>query len=154
MWDTLPSEVNYQGNVSGTAPVLYGNVLVWNLGGPYNPGSVITLQFSAQIISLDENNTPIKNVVSVDYNDPMYNGPYGRHPVITSNVSFYPEGLPVVYPNPFNPRTARYGKLKFDNLIPGAEVTIYTVVGEEVWKSAAAQGIKVTGMGRTIRAMR
>ncbi len=150
VWDTLPGEVSYQENVSGITPVVYGgNVLVWNLGGPFNPGSVITLQFIVQIVSLDEGNTPIKNVVSADYNDPMYNGMYGRHPVITSNVSFYPAGLPVVYPNPFNPRTARNGKMKFDNLIPSAQVEIYTVVGEEVWKSGPAQGIKIYWDGKT-----
>jgi flagellar hook assembly protein FlgD len=52
--------------------------------------------------------------------------------VVYSNQAFFPEGRVAVFPNPFNPNTAKDGKLKFANILPNSTVSIYTLSGDFV----------------------
>ena len=47
------------------------------------------------------------------------------------------------YPNPFNPNTAVEGKLKFENVVPGSLITIYTLSGEVVTSLNAKERVVV-----------
>ena len=80
--------------------------------------------YAAAISTLDK-------LFTWDYNDPYYVDPL-RHPPISSNTAFYPRNMPVVFPNPFNPVTAKDGRLKFDNLIYGANIYVFTLSAEIV----------------------
>jgi hypothetical protein len=53
----------------------------------------------------------------------------------------------LVYPNPFIPEQAQGKTLKFDHLPPGAEVKIFTITGELVWKQIAG-GSRLTWEGK------
>ncbi|MEK7764969.1 MAG: hypothetical protein AAB368_01915, partial [bacterium] len=46
----------------------------------------------------------------------------------------------VVYPNPFDPKRAAGGTLKFDGVADGAVATLYTLTGALVWRSGEARG--------------
>jgi hypothetical protein len=95
------------------------------------PGDLIQIDFVATITDLPPEKQPIVDYAAVDYNDTHYveNGPFGKHPPVYSSASFFPMGRPIVYPNPFNPDTQ---KLKFENIVPGSTIFIYTVSGELV----------------------
>jgi hypothetical protein len=65
---------------------------------------------------------PISNMAGCDYYDSA-----GKHDPIFSGVAFYPVDQPAVYPNPSDT-----GYVKFINLIPGSQISIYTLSGEFV----------------------
>ncbi len=148
VWDTLPDEVIFKENKFSQAPVLNNNVLRWDLGTlVLEPGKIITIEFTVEITNIIPEKLPITNRVSVDYNDQHYTDPYDKHPPITSDMSFYPVGEVVVYPNPFNPETAKDKKLKFENIIPGSVIQIFTISGEMV-NTLYAQNIIVYWDGK------
>ncbi len=133
VWDTLPDEVIFKENKFSSANFsLNNNVARWDLSQSLEPGKIISIEFTVEIENIIPERLPITNRVSVDYNDDYYIPSYGKHPPITSDMSFYPIGEVVVYPNPFNPETARDKKLKFENIIPGSVIQIYTISGEMV----------------------
>jgi hypothetical protein len=43
-----------------------------------------------------------------------------------------PTGEPILFPNPYCPRTALNGTLNIINLLPGSQVYIYSISGEAV----------------------
>ncbi len=133
VWDTLPSQVEYLSSVYPQAPVQTGSLIIWELPADYvlEPGEELIITFKVVITSLPQTGM-IMNSVSCDYNDMWYNTPANRHPAVESAANFYPEGLPVFYPNPFNSEEALNGTLKIDNLVPGSMVQIYTLSGEIV----------------------
>jgi len=134
VWDTLPDEVIFKSSSASVNPQLNNNFVQWDFGTSFtlDPGKMLTIEFSVEITNIVVERLPITNRVSVDYNDPYYTPAIGKHPPITSDLSFYPIGEPVVYPNPFNPETARDKKLKFENIVPGSIIQIYTISGETV----------------------
>jgi uncharacterized repeat protein (TIGR01451 family) len=135
VWDSLPGEVSLLGVSQPTlpTPVVSGNYIDWSLtgtAGTLQPGQSLIIQFTVTLNTYNPSNTLISNVMSVDYNDPFYN--VVKHPALNSNVKFYPEGKVVVYPDPYNPNRAFGGTLKFENVVPGTSIQIYTVSGELV----------------------
>ncbi len=133
VWDTLPDEVIFKENKFSLASFsLTDNVARWDLSQPLTPGKIVTIEFTVEIGNIIPEKLPITNRVSADYNDDHYIPSYGKHPPVTSDMSFYPIGEVVVYPNPFNPETARDKKLKFENIIPGSVIQIFTISGEMV----------------------
>ena len=107
-----------------------------------NPGERIIIEFTAVIVSLDASGT-ILNEAFADYNDPFFFDWYMKHPPVYSNECYYPDGVPLVFPNPFNPDTAINGTLKFGNIVPGSIIQIYTLSGEVVAILNSAETIRV-----------
>jgi uncharacterized repeat protein (TIGR01451 family) len=143
VWDTLPGEITLSSiNIPAVpAPSVSGNYIVWNLtgtAGTLSPGQSMVIEFTVTLTTFNPSTLPITNNMAIDYNDPFYN--VTKHPPVFSNTGFYPEGKPVVYPNPFNPNRAVGGMLKFENVVPGCSIQIYTISGEIV-SSIEAQGI-------------
>lgn len=140
VWDTLPPGVVFAQNYSMVEPVITGQYVFWELPEDFvlNPGKSITLEYTVILTDLMDGEV-ITSRAGADYNDP-YNGGIpdgtgwvaGKHEPIYSNVAYYPGGLPVVFPNPFSPAGAINGRLKFDNLVPGSMIYIYTISGEMV----------------------
>jgi hypothetical protein len=127
-------------------PVQTGNVLYWDIskdsnGNPFTlePGEHIRIEFTARLTAVIPANQPFTNKAAVDYNDPFYAAP-AKHPPIPADVSYYPIGRPVVFPNPFNLDTDTV--VTFDNVVPGSLIQIYTISGEAV--KAIYTGIKTT----------
>jgi len=140
IWDTLPEEVVFLSNSFYIQPVVDGNYITWEMPDDFvlNPGEKILIEYTVVITQLLEDGL-IENTAGADYTDPYYGGvPPGtgwmpqRHEPVFSEMCFYPSGLPVVYPNPFNPHMAINGKLKFNNIVPGSLIRIFTVSGEIV----------------------
>jgi len=100
-------------------------------GQTLNAGSQVAIDFTVQIMSVSEGQM-ITTTAGADYNDPYYTQAFGRHPPVFSSVHYYPEGQPIVFPNPFNPASANGGTLKFVDVVPGSLVMIYTISGENV----------------------
>ncbi len=146
IWDSLPENLRFVESI-GTTATVNGNYINWDLAGSeIKPGDIIVIKFVVEIVKIDKE-SPITNVVYVDYNDEYYMAPE-RHPAIKSNVAYYPSELPVVYPNPFNPAKAVGKVLKIDNLVPGSTVRIYTLSGEIVASIFAGNKLKVTWDGK------
>ncbi len=140
VWDTMPGEVIFLDSSYTVPPVIDGNYITWEPDDSFvlNPGEKFIIEYTVVIKELQEGSA-IQNSAGVDYTDPYYGGvPPGtgwldqRHPPVFSGICFYPSGLPLVYPNPFNPDTAIDGELKFNNIIPGSLIRIYTISGEVV----------------------
>ncbi len=137
LWDTLPEGIKFVSNDTGL-PLQITTIdnrqyILWNLSG-YEPapGNRIIIEFTVEIEQIITMDGLITNTVAADYNDPLWIPAIGKHPPVISNMSFYPKGKPVVYPNPFNPYIAKDGLLKFENIVPGSTVYIYTIGGELV----------------------
>lgn len=137
VWDTLPVDMVFVSSGIGPVPVLTGNYLYWDItldefGVPFTlgPGDELTLEFTARILTVDVSRLPIRNTVWTDYNDPFYTPAVGKHPPLKSDDSFYPIGKPVVFPNPFNLDTDNV--IRFENIVPGSLIQIYTLSGEAV----------------------
>jgi len=132
VWDTLPEKVEYIKTVTGPQVEPDNNrLIIWDFSGDtLSAGQSLFIEFKVIITSLEPNGF-ITNRAGCDYNDDFYLAPL-RHPSIFSNVSFYPLGVVAVYPNPFNPKTAINGKVKFANTIPGMFIRIFTISGEFV----------------------
>jgi uncharacterized repeat protein (TIGR01451 family) len=130
VWDTLPAGVAYS-TYSGTQPTVIGNYMYWELPAVVlNPGERLYIEF--EVVMTDyKDGVLVMNRAAADYNDPYYQGTE-RHPPVGSNLSFYPLGVPVIFPNPFNKSTATGGKLKFMNIVPGSIISIFTISGEAV----------------------
>lgn len=144
IWDSLPANIKFVESIFSEDPVIVsGNYVEWDLSGTvyenFKAGQVLVIEFVVEITQITDNDLII-NEITIDYNDPYYfeGGPYGRHPEITSNAAMYPQDRVVIFPNPFNPRTARGNVLKFLNVIPGSLINIYTVSGEHVTTIKAA----------------
>ena len=140
VWDTLPGELIFLESSYIVPPVIDGNYITWEPDDDFvlQPGEKFIIEYTAVISNLQEGSA-IQNSAGVDYTDPYYGGvPSGtgwlqqRHPPLFSDICFYPSGLPLIYPNPFNPNTAVKGTLKFNNIIPGSVIRIYTISGEVV----------------------
>jgi uncharacterized repeat protein (TIGR01451 family) len=54
----------------------------------------------------------------------------------------------LVYPDPFDPKSAVRGTLKFANAPPGAKVRIYTTRGLRVWEGGPSSGFMIEWNGR------
>jgi len=163
MWDTLPPGMSYTGNpdtAETIQPTVTGNYLSWDLtidpstGLPFSlgPHQMVDIEFTAVITDIDPANMPFTDSFGVDYNDPMWTPAIGKHPPLYSKDSFYPEGDPVVYPNPYDISSGE--PLIFENVVPGSLIQIYTLSGERV-AAIQAPSIKVTwdgrnGMGRKV----
>lgn len=143
VWDTLPDEMYYGQTQSADLPEVNGNYLQWSLPNGFilNPGEETTIIFTAIITNIEEGSLVI-NTASVDYNDGQYNTPDFKHPALKSEQNLYPEGIIVVFPNPFDSTLAVGGKLKFANMVPGALLQIYTLTGELVYSVDIGQNVK------------
>lgn len=138
IWDSLPSNLTYLSSLGPVTPVINNNVLYWDMTGlTLAANSTLNIDFWVRInaiIPLDL----IETAALADYNDPFYVPALGRHPPVMSAVHYYPEDLPVVFPNPFNPDKAVNNKLKFLNVIPGSTIIITTLSGEYVTAKSAS----------------
>lgn len=131
-WDTLPANLEFISNDGAVTPVINGNYIRWDMAGQtLTAGSSIYLDFTVEITGITPGNL-IATTAGTDYRDPYYSPPFGRHPPVFSSVHYYPEGQPIIYPNPFNPASASGGTLKFVNVAPGSLIGIYTISGENV----------------------
>lgn len=132
VWDTLPEKVEYIKTISGPQVEPDNNrLIIWDFSGnTLAAGQSLFIEFKVIITSLEPNGF-ITNKVGCDYNDDFYLPPL-RHPPVFSNVAFYPLGEVAVYPNPFNPKIAIDGKVKFANTVPGMFIRIFTISGEFV----------------------
>jgi uncharacterized repeat protein (TIGR01451 family) len=157
IWDTLPAGCVITGVIS-PSPYTYqmnGDVISWDFGsldlGPAGGADEITVEYTVEITDINAARNPadglIHNTASVNYNDPAYPAPGTKHPPLKSDLSLYPTGRPVVFPNPFNPKTAKGGTLKFANMVPGSVIQIFTISGEAV-AAITAQGTNVTWDGK------
>ena len=130
VWDTLPAQLAYTGFSAMVSPAIIGNYISFIY--PSVPsGGIVNIEITARVISFAEG-YPIGNRAWCDYSDAYYAAPL-RHPAITSNTAFYPANEPVVFPNPFNRGTAVNGVLKFENLVPGSLIQIFTLSAELVY---------------------
>jgi uncharacterized repeat protein (TIGR01451 family) len=140
IWDTLPDGVVLSSPLT-PGFTQTGNVLSWDLdllsGGPYviapaPAGQPLIISYTVTLMDVSPSKLPLANSASVDYNDPHYiaGGALGKHPPITSLTTFYPEGRPIVFPNPYNPDND--GNIKFVNIVPGSMIEIFTISGEMV----------------------
>ncbi len=137
VWDTLPSGMVFESNGSEIVPSQAGSYIFWDVtndshGLPFilNPGKQMTITFTTKIESVNTALLPLTNTIMTDYNDPYYVPAMGKHPAISSALSYYPIGDPVVFPNPFNLDTNH--KVTFDNVVPGSLIEIFTLSGEDV----------------------
>lgn len=140
IWDTLPPQVTFLSTSFNDVPLIQnGNYIGWDIsqkgGVPFilYPGQTETISFEIEIISSSVNSDPIVTVAQVDYSDLYYfpGGPNGdKHPPVSSSAFFYPLDKMVVFPNPFNPLTD--GTIKFDRVVPGSTITIWTLSGEHI----------------------
>jgi uncharacterized repeat protein (TIGR01451 family) len=141
VWDTLPPEVRFLSTGFTDAPLIQdGQYIGWDIsykeGDPdpfiLHPGQTETIVFEVEIIAATVNKDPIMTTAWVDYSDGYYfpGGPFGdKHEPVPSEVSFYPLGRMIVFPNPYNPAK---GDLKFFNVVPGSIIDIWTLSGEHV----------------------
>jgi len=139
VWDSLPdgvslSHVDFKIPMAAdsTADYLHWDISNDENGNPFTlyPGDVISISYSVTIGSVDVNALPLTNRSAVDYNDPVYIPSFQKHPPLYSEQSFFPLKKPVVYPNPFTLGSGR--TVKFDNLVPGSIIRIFTLSGESV----------------------
>lgn len=133
VWDTLPAGVTFYSAYSDIPPVqIAGNYLYWKFSPDVvlNPGESLYIAFEVILTDYKEGEL-VMNRASADYNDPYYQD-MDRHPPVESNLNFYPLGVPVVFPNPFNKSTAIGNRLKFINIVPGSIINIFTISGERV----------------------
>ena len=131
-------------------PQVVGNELIWDLTndpatgqpltvGPNGITDRVIIDFSVRIDAQNANGNPYVTRATAEYNDPAYPYPGPKNSVMSAQ-SFYPQGRVVVYPNPFS-RT-KNKLIKFDNVVPGSIIQVYTVSGEGV-VSLQAQEMKV-----------
>jgi len=145
VWDTLPLQVRYLNTTFTDAPAqISGNYVMWDIsykedkdGNPVpfilHPGQTETITFEVEIIGASAEKDPVVNTAVADYTDHYYfpGSPNGdRHPPVYSDAVFFPRGRIGVFPNPFNPGID--GTVKFDNIVPGSSISIYTLSGEHV----------------------
>ena len=132
VWDTIPGWVSFVSAGSDAYLTISGNYLLWELPAAYvlNHGDTARIMLTVKISSMPADGV-ITNVFMADYNDPVHNTPANRHPPVTSNQSFYPGAVPVVFPNPFS-ESGRVREMKFTNITPDSNVNIYTLSGERV----------------------
>lgn len=144
-WDTVPEGMTM---LSSNAPyTLTGSLIIWDLGSfVLNPGDSIYIDFEVVVDRIVNRDIPISNVVLCNYNDDYYTGA-NRHPNITSKTAFYPSNVPVIYPNPYSPQKSVRGELKIRNLVPGAEVYIFTVSGEIVTSLKCNEDMEINWNG-------
>jgi len=133
LWDTLPGIMEYDSkNFGGSVVVDENNMVLFTLDEDrtIDPGRVLILDFT---VKLETNQVPyIDNSISLDYNDQRYPPELGKAPPIQSSVIQYPGIPPIAYPNPYSSGAAPDGLIKFDNIVPGSIIEIYTVSGERV----------------------
>ena len=137
VWDTLPDGIKFLENNSGISyqitKINGRDYILWDLSG-YEPlpGQKFVMSFTVEMEEIITKDGLITNVIAADYNDPVYTPLTGKHPPVISNMSFYPKGKPVVYPNPFNLNGSKDGMIKFENLVPGSAIYVFTLAGENV----------------------
>ena len=156
VWDTLPAGVVFDATSLPAGFTQTGNVLSWDLttdpgtGLPFvlQPSEQISLSYTVTLMDVSPDKLPLVNTASVDYNDPHYfaGGALGKHPPVTSDTTFYPEGRPMVFPNPYNPD--KDGNIKFVNIVPGSSIEIFTLSGEMVRFLPASTLIRAEWDGR------
>jgi len=147
VWDTLPDVLSFKEASSLYAPVVTGQLVEWDLKGvTLTPQSQFVLEFTAVVAGMLTGEL-IENIAAADYNDGFYTEDFMRHPPVYSEVSLYPGGIPVFYPNPFNRNSAAGGVLKIINLVPGSLVAFYTISGELV-QVITASGTREVWDGR------
>lgn len=135
IWDTLPDELAFI-SCDFSVPLAEDsteNYLHWNLGSfELNDGEEETINFTVAINDAGLDSLPVTNRAFVDYRDNYYNelNNTGKHPPVHSDMSFYPTGRPVVFPNPYNPE--KDGTVHFQNIVPNSLIDIYTISGENV----------------------
>jgi len=121
---------------------LAGNTLTLAVPTTINPGDEQTFTFVITTAAGLASGTKIALPAdTADYN--LYPAPAPAVPVTaTSNTAFITVGDIVVYPNPFNPKTAVGGACKFANLPKDTRIVIYTLSGEMV-QSFRNQGMAI-----------
>jgi uncharacterized repeat protein (TIGR01451 family) len=144
IWDSLPVEVKFSGSsFTGAPAVQNGNIVSWDITNkeispgvfvPFSlaPGDTESIWFDSELLNAAPDKLPLMDFAATDYNDPYYytGGPFGKHPPVISQAAFYPQDKIWVFPNPFNPD--KDGTVKFDNVVPGSVIQIYTISGEMV----------------------
>ena len=133
VWDTLENELKFVSNAyTPVVPEVNGQVIKWVFPESFvlEPGMSIEIPFYAEMLVTGDG--IIGNRAAADYNDPFWLDWYGRHPPVESEICYYPDGIPFVYPNPFNKAIAINGTLKFGNIMPGSWLYVTTLSGEIV----------------------
>ncbi|MBN2753834.1 MAG: DUF11 domain-containing protein [Candidatus Goldbacteria bacterium] len=139
VYDILPDVLVFRSYTQTAASLqVNGNNLTWDFGPDFtlNPGESYTLEFTVEMLRQGQDGDLVINTADVEYNDPFYTEISGTKHTVSSNMSFYPEGIPAVYPNPFDRTKAKGGMLKFLNLAPYTSVRIYTLSGEGVFSGS------------------
>ncbi|MEK7474766.1 MAG: S8 family serine peptidase [Candidatus Coatesbacteria bacterium] len=150
VWDTIPAGAVF--DHCGTGCVFDGTKVDWSLPDlPPGAAGSVTLTVSVTGKPLGDNWTTAafhgvvdgtyreveSNIVSVAILDP-----YVPPPPSYCGVPFR------VYPNPYNPRRAVRGTVKFQGLPPGSTVAVYTLRGLRVWSAVPAPDCSAEWNGR------
>lgn len=143
--DTLPAPLSLI-SASGS-PEIYGNLLVWRLadlpaGGTYQVGARVRGLRSysdLQVVNVGlltgwtETETGIGIAAAQD----------------AATVLLQKEAMVLrAFPNPFDRMTAVRGTLKFEGIMPGSLIRIYTVRGLKVWESKVQAAYRIEWDGR------
>jgi hypothetical protein len=136
VWDSVPADTSFDANYQENAGwSLDGNVFYKNLSQVAS-GETKVFYFNLKTNeNLPTGHLILISPVIASYNDIL--SPIDLR-YSFSNPAIISVGEIVVYPNPFNPATARGNKLKFANIPRNAKIMIYTLSGE-LTKSFNAQ---------------
>ncbi len=128
LWDSLPSNTSFDINYfENTGWILNGNIFYKDIS-TVAAGETKTFYFNLKTAE----GLPTGHLINVSpvlcsYSDILNPVAYAMsNPVVIS------VGEIVVYPNPFNPETAKGNVLKFANMPRNAKIMIYTISGELV----------------------
>jgi uncharacterized repeat protein (TIGR01451 family) len=125
IWDTLPDGLEYTGGNPYAA--VSGNYMKWTIAGLASNNSV-EIEVQAVVTDMHQG-YPIVNIAACDYAaDPAY--PDDKIAPIFSAAAVYPLDGIAIYPNPFDPKKAVGGNIKFLNIVPGSLIRLYTLSGE------------------------
>ncbi len=161
VWDSVPTYVTLT-NIGFAMPLAADSsstYLHWDLsldqyGDPFTlpPGEEIRIEYSVRVTSTPPGQDMIINRAGTDYNDLVYTPSFQKHPPQFSDLSLFPRSRPVVFPNPYN--LNKDTTVKFDNIVPGSMIRIFTLSGESV-KDIMCTTVRTTWdmknkLGRTI----
>jgi uncharacterized repeat protein (TIGR01451 family) len=137
LWDTVPMKMSFpEDNTNNSSWTLNGQVFSFN-AGTILPGEIKQYTF---VLKTDDGLTdgtliPVEGVTA-GFSDAPSADPERRS---ISNSVIVSTGDIVVFPNPFNPKTAVNGLLKFANIPPEGIVNVFTVSGELVFRMPAVE---------------
>jgi hypothetical protein len=111
-------------SAAGITAVSSNSVSIWNIGPTPTATPTSTPTFTATF-------TPTSTPTCTDTFTPSST----PTPTATNTPTSTPTCVPLVWPDPFDPKHAVNGVLKIGCLAPGSTVSIYTISGEKIWSS-------------------